>query len=109
METDVLLPGGAEGDAKHRLSRPKRPEIEGLRAVAVLAVVFFHAGLKQIPGGFLGVDVFFVISGFLISGNILRDITDRRFSFKQFYARRVIRLYPASTVAIVATLILSFF
>jgi peptidoglycan/LPS O-acetylase OafA/YrhL len=82
-----------------------RPDIEGLRAVAVLGVVFYHAGVGFLPGGFVGVDVFYVISGFLITDLLWRE-TDRsgRVDFKAFYARRARRLLPASIVVIVATI-----
>src|SRR4051812_35210629 len=68
-----------------------RPDIDGLRAVAVLAVVGFHAFPQGIQGGFVGVDVFFVISGYLISTIILQKLEDGTFSFAGFYARRVRR------------------
>ena len=71
----------------------QRPEIDGLRALAVLSVVFFHAGLGC-PGGFAGVDVFFVISGFLIGGIILRELDAGVFSFRRFWERRVRRIIP---------------
>ena len=72
-----------------------RPEIDGLRAIAVIPVIFFHAGLKTFSGGFVGVDVFFVISGYLITSIILNDIKARRFSFANFYERRARRILPA--------------
>jgi len=72
-----------------------RKDIDGLRAVAVLAVVFFHAKLPGFAGGFVGVDVFFVISGFLITGLIAQDWKDGQFSFLTFYFRRVRRILPA--------------
>ena len=72
-----------------------RKDIDGLRAVAVLAVVFFHARLPGFPGGFVGVDVFFVISGFLITGLIAQDWKDGQFSFLTFYFRRARRILPA--------------
>ena len=82
-----------------------RADIQGLRAVAVVAVVAFHAHVPGFSGGFVGVDVFFVISGFLITGLILRDF-DRPsgFRFGAFYARRIRRLLPLATLVIVATL-----
>jgi peptidoglycan/LPS O-acetylase OafA/YrhL len=79
-----------------------RPDIDGLRAVAVLAVVAFHAFPTRLPGGFVGVDVFFVISGFLISGIIRKRLLENRFSFADFYARRVRRIVPALLVVLVA-------
>jgi peptidoglycan/LPS O-acetylase OafA/YrhL len=72
-----------------------RPEIDGLRAMAVVPVILFHAGLSGFEGGFVGVDVFFVISGFLITSIIVVDLEDGKFSFKSFYERRVRRLLPA--------------
>ena len=72
-----------------------RADIDGLRAVAVLAVVGFHAFPGMIPGGFLGVDVFFVISGFLITSIIQREISEDRFTLSGFYLRRLRRIVPA--------------
>ena len=79
-----------------------RKDIDGLRAVAVLAVLFFHLGVSGFTGGFVGVDVFFVISGFLITRIVAADIETGRFSLAQFYARRARRLLPAffTTLAI---------
>ena len=72
-----------------------RPEIDGLRAVAVVPVVFFHAGFAPFAGGFVGVDIFFVISGYLITSLLLQDITQNRFSIVNFYERRARRILPA--------------
>jgi len=72
-----------------------RAEIDGLRALAVLPVILFHAGLEQFAGGFVGVDVFFVISGYLITSIIYEEISDQRFSIISFYERRARRLLPA--------------
>jgi peptidoglycan/LPS O-acetylase OafA/YrhL len=72
-----------------------RPEVDGLRAVAVSAVIAFHAFPKFFPGGYVGVDVFFVISGYLITGIILSGLQDGKFSAVDFYARRVRRILPA--------------
>src|SRR3954469_10738823 len=86
-----------------------RPDIEGLRAVAVLGVLLFHAGVPRIPGGFVGVDVFYVISGFLITGLLLRELgADGHVSLTRFYARRMRRLLPAALVVIVLTLAASY-
>lgn len=71
-----------------------RPEIDGLRAVAVLAVLFYHAGAPGFTGGFVGVDIFFVISGYLITGILAEDLNAGRFSLKRFYERRVRRILP---------------
>lgn len=72
-----------------------RPEVDGLRAVAVVSVILFHTGLGVATGGYVGVDVFFVISGYLISAIILREISQSRFSFVGFYERRIRRIFPA--------------
>ena len=72
-----------------------RSDIDGLRAVAIVPVLLFHAGVSQFSGGFTGVDVFFVISGYLITGLILHDIAEGRFSIAHFYERRVRRILPA--------------
>jgi peptidoglycan/LPS O-acetylase OafA/YrhL len=88
-----------------------RPDVDGLRALAVGAVVLFHAFPVSMPGGFLGVDVFFVISGFLITGMLLDDVREGRFSLLDFYLRRVRRILPAlltmfAGVSLLALLIL---
>lgn len=72
-----------------------RNDIDGMRALAVTAVVLNHAGLPFFPGGFIGVDIFFVISGYLVGGIVYRDILAKNFSFKEFYARRAKRILPA--------------
>ena len=72
-----------------------RKEIDGFRALAILPVVFYHAGIKLFSGGFVGVDVFFVISGYLITNIILSDIENKKFSLKNFYERRARRILPA--------------
>ncbi|MGC7559515.1 acyltransferase family protein [Pasteurella sp. PK-2025] len=87
-----------------------RPEVDGLRALAVLSVLIFHLNSNWLPGGFLGVDIFFVISGFLITKIITNEILDGRFSYKEFYTRRIKRIYPVfilvmALVSIVASLI----
>ena len=72
-----------------------RPDIDGLRAIAVLAVLFFHTKVPGFSGGFVGVDIFFVISGYLITSIILKDIRENRFSIARFYERRIRRIFPA--------------
>lgn len=79
-----------------------RPDIDGLRAVAVLAVVLYHAFPSLVPGGFVGVDVFFVISGYLISRHILEELRGGSFSVGTFYVRRVKRIFPALILVLVA-------
>ncbi len=84
-----------------------RADIDGLRAVAVLAVIFFHAGIPGFSGGFVGVDVFFVISGFLITSIILKEIHTGKFSVARFYERRIRRIFPALFPVIAFTLIVA--
>src|SRR6476619_5286031 len=79
-----------------------RPDIDGLRALAVLAVVGFHAFPRFVPGGFVGVDVFFVISGFLISGILFTQCEQGRFDLAGFYIRRIRRIVPALILVLVA-------
>lgn len=78
-----------------------RWEIQGLRALAVLAVVIFHISPEHLPGGYIGVDIFFVISGYLIMGHIWKELKNDTFSFVGFYSRRVKRLFPALLFMIV--------
>lgn len=91
------------GASAHQLHPVYRPDIDGLRAVAVVSVVIFHAFPAFFPGGFVGVDVFFVISGFLITQIILREQGAGRFSFLSFYARRIRRILPALLMVLAAS------
>ena len=88
---------------------PYRADIDGLRAIAVLSVIGFHSSPHLIPGGFVGVDIFFVISGFLISSLILDRLKNDSFSFLEFYGRRIRRLFPALTVVLLTVLVLGWF
>ena len=81
-----------------------RQDINGLRAIAVLSVVFYHADLELFRGGWLGVDIFFVISGFLISNIIISELNENKFSFKAFYLRRIKRILPALFSTLVLTI-----
>lgn len=81
-----------------------RPDIDGLRAIAVLLVVGFHAFPNWIYGGFIGVDIFFVISGYLISLTIFENINNGHFSFVDFYARRIKRIFPSLSIVLIAVL-----
>jgi peptidoglycan/LPS O-acetylase OafA/YrhL len=81
-----------------------RPEIDGLRAVAVVPVILFHLNLNWIPGGFVGVDVFFVISGFLITSILIGDLESGVFSFSKFWARRIRRIIPPMLFVVATTL-----
>jgi peptidoglycan/LPS O-acetylase OafA/YrhL len=82
--------------------RPIRDDIEGLRALAVLSVLANHAFPRMLPGGFAGVDIFFVISGYLIGGHLLQDIQAGRFNILRFYAKRARRIFPALTLVLVS-------
>lgn len=86
-----------------------RPDIDGLRAIAVMAVVLHHASPIRFPGGFVGVDIFFVISGYLISNIILQHLGKGSFSFADFYARRIKRIFPALTLVLISTLVMGWF
>jgi peptidoglycan/LPS O-acetylase OafA/YrhL len=86
-----------------------RPDIDGLRAIAVTSVVAFHTFPNFFKGGFVGVDIFFVISGFLISGIIVDAIEMCRFSYFDFYARRIRRIFPALVIVVAATLIVGWY
>jgi peptidoglycan/LPS O-acetylase OafA/YrhL len=81
-----------------------RPEIDGLRAVAVMLVFLYHAGLAAFKGGFIGVDIFFVISGFLITTIILKDLDQDRFSYADFYERRARRILPTLFLVMLTSL-----
>ncbi len=95
--------GTAPGDRRFR------PDIEGLRAVAVLLVVLYHAHLPGLRGGFVGVDVFFVISGFVITGLLLRERSStERTSLAHFYSRRIRRILPAATLVVVVTVVATY-
>ncbi len=85
-----------------------RKDIDGLRAIAVLIVVFYHAGLG-FPGGYVGVDVFFVISGYLITGLILKDLERGAFSLANFWERRIRRIFPALAVMVAGTMVAGWF
>lgn len=82
-----------------------RPDIDGIRAIAILSVVLYHAGIGALPGGFTGVDIFFVVSGYLIGGHIFSEIRQGRFSFARFYQRRVRRILPAFYVVLCFTFV----
>jgi peptidoglycan/LPS O-acetylase OafA/YrhL len=92
------------------LTHPKyRPDIDGLRAIAVLSVVIFHAFPETLKAGFIGVDIFFVISGYLISSIIFENMGRGSFSFGQFYGRRIKRIFPALTLVLLSCLVFGWF
>lgn len=90
----ITGPDNVENAAQHPGFK-YRPDIDGLRAIAVLAVVLYHYGLAGVEGGFVGVDVFFVISGYLITGIIHKELQAGTFTLAGFYERRVRRIFPA--------------
>ena len=107
IENRLLASGDEAGTAPG--DRRFRPDIEGLRAVAVALVVLYHANVPLVTGGFVGVDVFFVISGFVIAGLLLRERSATgRTSLVSFYARRARRIIPAAALVIVVTVLLSY-
>jgi peptidoglycan/LPS O-acetylase OafA/YrhL len=106
-ETQVIEVGAADQAAKKK--HPFRADVQALRAVAVLTVVLYHAHIPYLTGGYVGVDVFFVISGFLITGLLVRE-KDRTgtISIKKFYGRRMRRIMPAAALTMIATVVASY-
>jgi peptidoglycan/LPS O-acetylase OafA/YrhL len=88
---------------------PYRRDIDGIRAIAVTSVVLYHAGIWPFSGGYIGVDIFYVISGYLITGIIVNDLHKDRFSILGFYDRRIRRIFPALFVMTIFTSIVSWF
>ena len=86
-----------------------RPDIDGLRAIAVLAVVIFHLGVPGFDGGYVGVDVFFVISGYLITSIIKGKLEGGSFNLRDFYSRRIRRLVPPLLATVAVTIVLAGF
>jgi peptidoglycan/LPS O-acetylase OafA/YrhL len=92
------------------LTHPQyRPDIDGLRAVAILSVVGYHAFPEWLKGGFIGVDIFFVISGYLITKIILSDIKNNEFKFTEFYIRRINRIFPTLLIILVFSFVIGWF
>jgi peptidoglycan/LPS O-acetylase OafA/YrhL len=107
-EVERFLSSGSEAGTAPG-DRRFRPDVEGLRAVAIILVVLFHAGVRGLSGGYVGVDVFFVISGFVITGVLLRERAQTGgTSILAFYGRRCRRIIPAATLVIVATVVLAY-
>jgi peptidoglycan/LPS O-acetylase OafA/YrhL/ribosomal protein L21E len=112
MSATLQNPDGAEVHPAHpsiESALHYRPAIDGLRAIAVLSVFIFHLNRNWMPGGFVGVDVFFVISGFLITSILLRKYDHSSYSLWKFYQRRIARLFPAFFTVAIVTLIAAFF
>jgi peptidoglycan/LPS O-acetylase OafA/YrhL len=104
-DTILMEVAAATSPAVDKITKPFRRDIEGLRAVAVIGVVAYHFGLRGIPGGFVGVDIFFVISGYLITGLLLQELDkDGKIDLARFYGRRARRLLPAALLMTLATL-----
>ena len=103
MNTELPKP------TEHLLHPKYRADVDGLRAVAIMSVVGFHAFPYSVKGGFIGVDIFFVISGYLISTIIFENLARGTFSFAEFYGRRVKRIFPALFVVLFATLTFGWF
>jgi len=108
LQGDRFLASGDESGTAPE-DRPFRPDVEGMRAVAILLVVLYHSGVSALSGGYIGVDVFFVISGFVITGVLLRErASSGRTSVLAFYGRRCRRIIPAATLVIIITVFLSY-
>ncbi|MBP9143352.1 MAG: acyltransferase [Thermoanaerobaculia bacterium] len=104
-----LFPASPDRSPAEGAGEAYRPEVDGLRAVAVLVVLLFHAGVPGFRGGFVGVDIFFVISGYLITRLILGELDAGRFTFARFYGRRARRLFPAMFATLAATFVAGVF
>ncbi|MFZ9803557.1 MAG: acyltransferase family protein, partial [Ilumatobacteraceae bacterium] len=103
----MFNPSGENADPTSQFFRRRR-DIQGIRAIAVLLVLAYHAKVPGFSGGYIGVDVFFVVSGFLITSLLVREFdTTNKISLTNFYARRVRRLLPASLVVVIGTLVIS--
>lgn len=103
-----LLPaaqGTEHGDSMSTTTIGYRADIDGLRAVAVLSVILYHINHSWVPGGYVGVDIFFVISGFLITRNIATELSENRFTLTNFYLRRIRRIAPAFLLVTMVTVI----
>src|SRR5690554_5995185 len=107
MKTQILTKGFKVNTVVSSLKY--RADIDGLRAVAVLAVLVFHAFPESLTGGFVGVDVFFVISGFLISSILFKQSDRGEYSVINFYSRRVRRIFPALALVLIVTFVYGWF
>lgn len=106
--SERILPSGDAAGAPPG-DRPFRPDVEGLRALAVALAVLYHSDLAHMRGGYVGIEVFFVVSGFVITGMLLRERSmTGRIALADFYGRRARRILPASTFVLVATVVMSY-
>jgi peptidoglycan/LPS O-acetylase OafA/YrhL len=116
-EAEGVASGGSKSEETHARSFTEdlrhhptyRPDIDGLRALAIVPVVIFHAFPNVLPGGFIGVDIFFVISGFLISSIIFKGLERESFSFAGFYANRIKRIFPALLLVLTVSFVFGWF
>jgi peptidoglycan/LPS O-acetylase OafA/YrhL len=111
MVIDPILSRSALPNAQHsgEPSKGYRPDIDGLRAFAVTSVVAYHVGLQLFHGGYVGVDIFFVISGYLIGGHVYKDVRHNRFSIAAFYKRRAVRILPALFFVLICCFLMASF
>ena len=109
MGRAIRLMARAFGMVRHMTQRKYRSDIDGLRAVAVIAVLLHHLDTRLLPGGFVGVDIFFVISGFLITSQVFSEVKRNAFSLKGFYQRRINRIVPALVTVLLATVFVGAF
>src|ERR1700722_18802550 len=104
MNSLVMSARGMTSQGATTPARAYRPDLDGLRALAILSVVLAHAGLPHLTGGFTGVDIFFVLSGYLIGGHIYAELESGIFSFRRFYQLRARRILPAFIAVVLVTL-----
>lgn len=110
MSQEIIKSDSSQGKKHKALPHfSYRSDIDGLRAIAVLSVIIFHAFPSVLGGGFVGVDVFFVISGFLITSIILKELEANTFSFLSFYGRRITRIFPALIIVLTLSLVFGWF
>ena len=91
------------------MKNARRADIDTLRAISVISVIFFHLDQSFFPNGYLGVDIFFVISGFVITKSIIKNIRNNKFSFLEFYFKRIKRILPVFLVVLLTTIIFASF
>lgn len=101
--TESAVVNAARADIRSPARAKYRPDVDGLRAIAVLSVLLFHSGITALSGGYVGVDVFFVISGFVIATKLIEEIEEGKFSIANFYVRRIRRILPALVAMMLAS------